>query len=160
MQLNRDVFAAIFLLVLCGAFLNASFDIDPPLFDQMSSALWPRIILVPLTLLSLVYLARSLLGQVTEVASHGGPAAWFTHYRNPIMSFGLFLVFLLTLPVLGMLIGGVFFVFSMLTVIGGWAPRQIFMHATIAIISVSAMWAIFTFGLGVFLPTGMIANFH
>ena len=36
---NRDVVVGLFLLLLCGAFLHASFDIPEPLFNQMSSAL-------------------------------------------------------------------------------------------------------------------------
>lgn len=159
MQLNRDVYAALFLLVLCGAFVRASFDIDPPLFDQMSSALWPRVILIPLTLLSLLYLARSLMGGATS-PSAGSVAGWFRHYRNPIVSFGLFLGFLLTMPVFGMLLGGALFVFAMLSFLGGWAPKQLMAHGAVAIISVGVMWAIFTFGLGVFLPPGMIGSFQ
>jgi hypothetical protein len=31
-------------------------------------------------------------------------------------------------------------------------------HASVAIISVGSMWSLFTFGLGVMLPVGMIFN--
>ena len=40
----------------------------------------------------------------SDASSQPSLAGWFAHYRNPIVSFGLFLVFLLTLPVFGMLL--------------------------------------------------------
>ena len=68
----------------------------------------------------------------------------------------MFFGFLASMPVLGMLIGGVTFVFLLMGLLGGWAPRQIVIHASVAIISVGSMWSLFTFGLGVMLPVGMI----
>jgi cytochrome c biogenesis protein ResB len=42
----------------------------------------------------------------------------------------------------------------MMSVLGGWSPRLIVLHAAIAVLSVGAMWSIFTFGLRVMLPEG------
>ena len=47
---------------------------------------------------------------------------WLGRYRNALACYGLFLVFLLTLPWLGMLIGGTLFVFAVLTV--PWANAR------------------------------------
>ena len=81
---------------------------------------------------------------------------WIAHWRNPIWCFVLFLVYLLTLPVLGSLIGGVLFVFILMGVLGGWTPKNLVQHAALALITVGGMWSIFTYGLGVILPTGEI----
>ena len=160
-RINRDVIVAIVLLLGCGAFIAASFDIDSALFGQMSSSLWPRAILVPLTLLSLIYLIKSIAeASQVEYPSRGGLTGWFQYYRNPIICFGLFFLFLAVMPLLGMLIGGLLFVFLMLSVLGGMAPRQMALHAVIAVAAVGVMWSIFTFGLGVFLPEGEMISFQ
>lgn len=160
-RINRDVVVAIVLLLGCGAFFVASFDIEAALFGQMSSSLWPRAILVPLTLLSLIYLVKSIAEAAhVEHPSRGGLGGWFQYYRNPIICFGLFFVFLAAMPLLGMLVGGLLFVFLMLSVLGGIAPRQLALHAVIAVVAVGAMWSIFTFGLGVILPEGELLSFR
>jgi hypothetical protein len=119
---------------------------------------WPRAILSLLSVLSVIYLVQSLAAPGAEVpAEHpGGLKAWLAYYRNPICCYGLFLAFLLTLPFLGILIGGVLFVFCLLTALGGLGGRKVAVHAAIALVSVGAMWAVFTFALGVILPQGMI----
>ena len=70
----------------------------------------------------------------------------------------MFFLFLLSLPYLGMLIGGISFVFLLMSLLGGWQPRQLLVHAVIAVCAVGAMWSLFTFGLEVMLPEGMIYN--
>jgi len=60
------------------------------------------------------------------------------------------------MPYLGMLIGGVAFAFLLMSALGGWEPRQLLIHAAIATAAVGGMWALFTFGLKVPLPAGMI----
>jgi len=159
-RINRDVVVAIVLLLGCATFIAASFDIDPALFGQMSSSLWPRAILAPLTLLSLVYLVKSIKETSVERVSRGGLTGWFQYYRNPIVCFGLFFAFLAVMPLLGMLLGGLLFVFLMLSVLGGFAPRQMAIHALISIAAVGVMWSIFTFGLGVILPEGELISFR
>ena len=57
---------------------------------------------------------------------------------------------------LGSLIGGVLFVFTLMSVLGGWSPRNLALHATLALVTVGGMWSIFTYGLGVLLPPGEI----
>ncbi len=159
MTLNRDVIVAVVLLLICGAFMNASFSIREPLFNQMSSALWPRVILTPLAILSFIYLIRSLVSGGDRRVKRGGVNGWIGHYKYPIACFFLFFCFLATLPYLGMLIGGLLYVFIMLTIFGGWGPRQLAMHAAISIVAVGAMWSVFTFGLGVILPPGEILGY-
>lgn len=158
MSLNRDVIVGIILLVVCGAFFNATFDIPKPLFNQLSSALWPRIILTPLSILSFIFLVQAMLKQEPVREAKGGAGAWITYYKNPLVSFFLFFLFLLTMPYLGMLIGGTLFVFIMLNFLGGWTPRLVGLHALIAIGTVGFMWSVFSFALGVILPQGEILS--
>ena len=85
---------------------------------------------------------------------------WFNHYKNPIGCFFLFFCFLVTMPVLGMLLGGLAYVFLTLCFLGGWAPKQLAIHAAIAFVFVTGMWAIFSQLLGVFLPEGILLKVY
>ena len=85
-----------------------------------------------------------------------GLIGWIAYWRNPIWCFALFFAYLATLPVLGSLIGGVLFVFTLMGALGGWSPRNLVQHSALALISVGGMWGIFTYGLGVILPPGEI----
>jgi hypothetical protein len=158
-RINRDVYIAVFLLLLCGVFIGATYDIREIDYGILTPAAWPRIVLVALTVLSLIYLFQSL--------RRGAPAAGgeafsvkklLERYRNPLWCYGLFLLFLLTLDYLGMLIGGVLFVFCLLTAIGGAGKRDLLRHALIAIVMIGAMWALFTYALGVIFPQGEIVS--
>jgi hypothetical protein len=163
-RLNADTVSAVFLLLLTGVFFAATFEIRETSYGQMGSEVWPRLVLILLGVLSATLLLRSVVSPAqragsdgTEAArSGGGLAGWFARYRNAFICYGLFLLFLLTMPWLGMLIGGVLFVFLMLCALGGWQPRQLLIHALVAAASVGAMWAVFTFGLRVILPQGVI----
>ncbi len=162
-RLNRDSYVAIVLLLACGVLLWASFDIRAPNYGVLMPSTWPRIVIAILTFLTFIYLLQSLRDGPSEVLEEGPPrapglAGFFTYWRNPIICFVTFFAFLITLPVLGMLIGGISFVFILMTLLGGWQPRQLVMHALLAIITMGAMWSLFTFGLGVMLPVGVIYN--
>jgi len=156
-RMNKDTGVAIALLVLCGIFFAASFDIRIPTYGVLLPSTWPRIILAALGVLSLIYLFQSL--NTPEEASDSGEtvrdpgfSGWLQHWKNPIWCFVLFFAYLFTLPVLGMLIGGISFVFLLLNVLGGWSLNNLIHHGIIAIACIGAMWALFTYGLGVLLP--------
>jgi putative tricarboxylic transport membrane protein len=151
-RLNRDTVVAIFLLVGCGVFFYDTVGIKA-FPEQMSPALWPRIILTVMTVLVLIYLGQSIISPKPAGITHGGIIAWFKYYRNPILCYVCFFVFLLALPYLGMLISGVLFVFALTTILGGFTARDIRINAAVALFSVGGMWLIFTKLLGVILPT-------
>ena len=162
-RVNRDTVFAILLLVGCGVLLNASFDIREPDYGQLSPAAWPRTVVGVLALLSLIYLFQSIRRSLPEEpeGSEGtaetaprGLGQWFAYWRNVFWVFALFFAYLLALPWLGMLVGGIAFVFLLLNALGGWSPGKLAQHAAIAGVSVGGMWSIFTFGLGVLLPRG------
>lgn len=162
-RVNRDTLAAIALLVVTGVFFIATFDIRTPDYGQLNPAVWPRAVLGILAFLLLIYLVQSLRrgdedhGEQQDEDFFEGDGtighrarAW----RNVFWCFGLFLVYLLALPWLGMLVAGMAFVFLLLTALGGWTPRLMAVHAAVAALTVGGMWSLFTYGLGVFLPRG------
>ena len=173
-RLNQDTVVAILLLLISGGLLIASFDIREPDYGQLSPAAWPRAIVIALGFLSFLYLLQSLragrgtqagvdLMETTDTASPApskvepaGAAGFLGYWRNVIWCFVLFFAYLLTMPYVGMLIGGVTFAFLLMTALGGGSPRQLALHAMIAFVCVGGMWALFTFGLRVPLPPGMI----
>jgi hypothetical protein len=163
-RLNRDTYVAIVLLLACGVMFWASFDIRQPDYGTLPPSTWPRVILALLALLSLIYLFQSLRarpetnGEPEDSEREPGLRGWFAYWRNPIVCFVMFFLYLLTLPVLGMLIGSVAFVFVLMGMLGGWSGRRVLVHAVVALCTVGAMWLLFTFGLGVMLPPGMIFN--
>ncbi len=157
-RLNKDAAVAIFLLVLCGVFYAASFDIRVPTYGVLLPSTWPRVIIVALGVLSLIYLFQSLTNpeEVSEGEEGAPPQAgffsWLYDWKNPIWCFVLFFAYLATLPVFGMLISGILFVFLLLNVLGGWSARNLAFHAIVAIGCIGAMWSLFTYGLDVILP--------
>ena len=165
-RLNRDAVIAIILLMACGILFWSTFSIRTPDYGQLKPSTWPRVILSLRTLLSVLCLGQSLRQGPAQKdaydtydagnASAPGLMGWLAHWRNPIWCYVLFFFYLITLPYLGSLIGGLAFVFTLMGVLGGWSPRRLVVHATVAIVTVGGMWAIFTFGLGVILPPSEI----
>jgi len=154
--INRDTAVAVFLLLFSGVFYAASFQIEQTSYATIGAEVWPRLILAVLFVLSTVYLFQSVRMGGGEAAKQ--EAGFFARYRNAILCYGLFLAFLLTLDIFGMLLGGIAFVFLALSVLGERRPKQLAIHAGVAIVSVGAMWAIFTFALRVILPEGTILS--
>ena len=165
-RLNRDAVIAIVLLMACGVLFWSTFTIRTPDYGQLLPSTWPRVVLGVLTLLSVIYLIQSLRrgpapkDDSIEGADASAPApgllGWIAYWRNPIWCFALFFLYLATLPLLGSLIGGVLFVFTLMGVLGGWRPWNLLQHAALALVTVGGMWGLFTYGLGVILPPGEI----
>lgn len=159
--LNRDTWVAVFLLMFTGFMFWASFDIREPDYGVLPPSVWPRVILGALALLSLVFLVQSVRdgARALEESEEGRPetlAGYLSYWRNPIICFILFAAYLALLPLLGMLIDGILFVFFLQCALGGWEPRKLALHAAVAVIAVGGMWSLFTYGLNVLLPTGEI----
>jgi len=160
-RLNKDAVIAIILLLASGIFFWSTFSIRIPDYGVLSPAAWPRVIIIALAGLSFIYLIQSLKAEPLaddQSANDREPGvkAWFIYWQNPIYCFSLFLFYLLTLPILGSLIGGVFFVFALMSVLGGISKEKLMLHALLSLLTVGGMWSLFTFGLGVILPTGII----
>jgi hypothetical protein len=166
-SLSEDAYIAIILLFVSGILFWQTFNIRTPDYGVLLPSTWPRIGIALLALLSIIYLIQSLKSVPTnDGQSEEKPAAdrdpgfagWLKYYQNPLICFGFFFLYLVTLPFLGSLIGGVLFVFGLMTAIGGHTLKDMAIHLILALIIVGGVWAIFTFGLEVILPTGEIYN--
>lgn len=158
---NSDSVVAVLLLAFCGVMWNATYAIEITPYQSMQSSVWPRIILVGLGLSSACLLVRGATASGHGPATGtGNPAGWLRRYRNAVFVYAVFLGFLLTLDVLGMLIGGSLFVFLALTLLGQPSLSRVPAHLATAVVSIGAMWAIFTFGLRVILPEGEILRLY
>jgi hypothetical protein len=158
-RLNQDAIIAILLLLASGVLFWATFSIRTPDYGVLTPSAWPRVIVFALALLSFLYLIQSLKkgedkGKIPD--RQPGLKNLFVYWKNPIYCFGLFLIYLLTLPVLGSLIGGVSFVFILMNILGGVTKEKIITHFALSLTTVGGMWCIFTYGLEVMLPSGMI----
>lgn len=155
-RLNRDAISAIVILLVGSVFVWATFRIPDMNYESLGSEVWPQFILVLLFLLTSAFLFKSLKQGPDEVVEGGGIIGWAQRYRNALWCYGLFFLFLFTLDYLGLLIGGVLFVFATLTALGDHSLRNHVTHAIIAVVSITFMWSIFTFGLKVILPQGEV----
>jgi hypothetical protein len=155
-RLNRDSVIAVLLLLFCGLLFRQTFFVRKVPFSTMGSEVWPRFILIVLFLLLALYLFKSLITPSTSNLSDRPLKVWIEMYKNPLWCFGMFFLFLISLPYLGMLISGILFVFITQTIIGSRDKRSLMLHALVAIGAVGSMWAIFRFGLGVVMPAGSL----
>lgn len=156
-RLNRDVYIAIFILILTGVFFWQSFEIREIDYGTLQASAWPRIILIALGIFSVIYLVQSIKAGPAE-PTENEEKGFFERFRNPIICFVLYFFFLFSMPYLGMLLSGISFVFLLLSAIGSIAPRALMIHAMIACISIGAMWSFFTYALGVILPQGELIS--
>lgn len=159
--LKRDTVSAIVLLLFTGTMSYYSFDIAVTDYSTLQPSVWPRLILAALGVASALLLVRSAAAPADDDEQAEAPeeettGAWLLRYSNPLWVFALFLAFVGTMRWLGMLLGGVLFVFLALTVLGRNDVRSVLIHVAIAVLSVGIMWAIFTFGLQVLLPAGKV----
>ena len=152
-RLSQDSVVATVLLIASGVLFWDTFQWRRAPFATMASSVWPRFVLVVFIALCAVYFIRSIV-RGAAADSKAGFADWVVRYRNPLWCYGLFFLFLMTLPYLGMLIGGILFVWAVQTVVGERTIRAHLLHATIAIVSVGFMWLVFTYALDVILPAG------
>jgi putative tricarboxylic transport membrane protein len=157
-RLNRDCVVAAVLLIVAGVFYWDTFLWRrTPAYSTMASSVWPRFTLAVFAALCAIYLVRSLVaGAVGGVRESF--AGWIAYYRNPLWCYGLFLLFLISIPYIGMLIGGVLFVWAMQAAVGERSMRVQWRHALIAIGSVGFMWLVFTYAIGVILPEGRLVH--
>ena len=155
-RINADIVIALLLLIVCAAFFAETFRYQKVNLAIIGSKLWPRVMVVALFFFAAAYLFESLLAGRTSETEAWSLKRWFTVNRNVVICFAVFGLFLATLPYLGMLIGGILFVFITLTSLGKSDARGHLIHAAVAVIAVGVMWAVFTFALGVILPQGVL----
>ncbi len=137
----------------------ASFDIREPDYGVLSPAAWPRLIIIIMGVLSVLYFVQSLRMPKNRTSStqKKNLAEFMNYWRNVFSVFIIFAAYLVALPFLGMLIGNIAFSFVLLSVLGGWRP--FIMHGLVAIGTSGGMWLLFTYALEVFLPRGSLTGF-
>ncbi|MEL0062760.1 MAG: tripartite tricarboxylate transporter TctB family protein [Candidatus Puniceispirillum sp.] len=158
MSFNRDTIAALCLMLASGGLMLASLEIREPDYGVLSPATWPRLIIVILGLLSVIYFIQSMRLPTNKTPDADGQTlpAFFSYWRNVFYVFIIFGLYLLVLPYLGMLIGNMLFSLILLTALGGWRP--IILHACVALMASGGMWLLFTYVLDVFLPRGSLTG--
>ncbi|MEQ8333696.1 tripartite tricarboxylate transporter TctB family protein [Nisaea sp.] len=159
-RLNRDTLVALLLLVFCGVMISASLEIEETNYGTMPSSVWPQAVLGVLTVFCLALLGQSIVKAPAPAPEENTKSGGIGRYRNAITVYVLFFLFLLTMPYLGMLIGGVGFVFLSLTLLGEPELKRAPVHLAISIGTIGLMWGIFTFGLGVLLPDGELLQLN
>ena len=146
----------------------ASLDIREPDYGVLSPAAWPRLIIVIMGVLSVIFFLQSLLGKGQSAGDPITPekdpeprprgfVEFLKYWRNVFAVFLTFGLYLFILPQLGMLISNILLSFTLLTLLGGWRP--IVTHLCIAIATSGGMWLLFSYVLEVFLPRGTLTGF-
>ena len=137
----------------------ASFDIREPDYGVLSPAAWPRLIIIIMGVLSVLYFVQSLRMPKTDTSmtKKKNFVEFLDYWRNVFSVFIIFAAYLVALPFLGMLIGNIAFSFVLLSVLGGWRPFIV--HGLVAIGTSGGMWLLFTYALEVFLPRGSLTGF-
>ncbi|XDZ62745.1 tripartite tricarboxylate transporter TctB family protein [Alphaproteobacteria bacterium LSUCC0396] len=158
MSLNRDGLVALCLILMSGGLMLASFEIREPDYGVLSPAAWPRLIIIIIGVLSVIYLLQSIgmPKEDKEAAPRKTIGEFILYWRNVIAVFTIFGLYLLVLPYLGMLVGNILFSFILLTVLGGW--NSILIHLMLAFGASGGMWLLFTYALEVFLPRGSLTG--
>ena len=159
-RLNRDTLVSLLLLVFCGVMIPASLEIEDTSYGTMQSSVWPQAVLGILTVFCLAMFGQSVLKPAVAKPESSAASGGIGRYRNAITVYILFFLFLVTMPYLGMLLGGVGFVFLALTLLGEPELKRVPLHLAIAVGMVGLMWTIFTFGLGVLLPDGELLQLN
>ncbi len=158
-HLNVNVVIALLLLLGSGALYADTYFYNLVPGAIIGSKIWPRLVTVFLGGLSVIYLVQSLRAPAAAPATDKAAwnfTAWLKFNRNVIGCFALYGAFLFLLQWLGMLLGGMLFVFSTLCFLGPNTARSHLVNAAVSIVAIGCMWAVFKFGLGVILPEGEI----
>ncbi|MDQ2084101.1 tripartite tricarboxylate transporter TctB family protein [Xanthobacteraceae bacterium Astr-EGSB] len=151
-RFSTDAIIALVLLVVCAELYRETFNFRAVAFATMSPAVWPRFVILLLAAFCVALLGKEVFAIAGGV--QGGRAAPPISHRTAAICFGLFAIFLIVTPWLGMLIAGLLYVFIMQEVLGPRDIKSRFVHLAIAAVSVGGMWAVFTFALRVILPQG------
>ena len=159
-SLNKDTVIAVVLIAITSVFFWETFNIPELGYASMGSEVWPRVIMTPLLILCVVYLVQSFRKKAAADGKSVSLGTVISDYRNPIMCFVIFFVFLLTVEYLGMLIAGVLLTFILLTAIGNRTPKALALHVAISVASVGLVWSLFTFVLRVYLTEGELFSVY
>ena len=155
LTLTKDRALALALLLIVAVMWIESGDIRPPTsWQPYGSALFPRILLVVIGLLSLMILVRSLLIKVPERASAKQLIKeWFQSRRTIVALFLLFGLYAALLPLVGYIAATIgFLITSLALLMGTNTLRKWLINLTLSCSLAIVRLVIFRYGLNVWLP--------
>ncbi|MGO2392162.1 tripartite tricarboxylate transporter TctB family protein [Halomonas sp. AOP12-C2-37] len=155
LTLTKDRALALALLLIVAVMWIESGDIRPPTsWQPYGSALFPRILLVVIGLLSLMILVRSLLIKVPERASAKQLIKeWFQSRRTIVALFLLFGLYAALLPLVGYIAATIGFLITSLALLMGINTRRKWLiNLTLSCSLAIVIFVIFRYGLNVWLP--------
>ena len=155
LMLTKDRALALALLLMVAVMWMASGDIRPPTsWQPYGSALFPRILLVVIGLLSLLILVRSLWVKVPERPSAKQLLIeWFQRRRTILALFLLFGLYAAFLPVVGYILATIgFLVASLALLMGINTRRKWIINLTLSVTLALVIFVVFRYGLNVWLP--------
>jgi hypothetical protein len=164
MRIRSDTAIGLVLLVFCAIMFLEARKIPEPLFGSAGAAFFPTVLLFLLTPLCAVLFLRGLVGDLRAWGAPlaGGPRrtlrAWLADYRNVIVCFVLFFLFVAALEPIGYALSGFVFLFAMQVYLGPRSWPKIAQHAGVSAGVVLVLWTVFRKVLIVLLPEGEI--FH
>jgi hypothetical protein len=100
MSFNRDSLVALCLILASGGLMLASFEIREPDYGVLSPAAWPRIIIIIIGGLSVIYLIQSFSTPQKDISPVPKKTlkGFVLYWRNVIAVFSIFALYLLALP--------------------------------------------------------------
>lgn len=155
LTLTKDRALALALLLIVAVMWVESGSIAPPTsWQTYGSALFPRILLGVIGLLSLIILVRSLLVKVPKrVGLRQRIHEWFKSRRTIVALFLLFGLYAALLPLVGYIAATVsFLVASLALLMGTNTRRKWVINLTISFTLTLVIFVVFRYGLNVWLP--------
>lgn len=155
LTLTKDRALALALLLIVAVMWVESGSIRPPTsWQPYGSALFPRILLVIIALLSIAILVRSFFIKVTPPPSlRCAASVWFARRKTVVALFVLFGLYAALLPVLGYIVATMsFLVVSFALLFGIDTQRKWAINLGISCTLVPLVFVIFRYGLNVWLP--------
>ena len=168
LTLTKDRALALAMLAITGILLAETRNIAPPTsWQPYGSALFPRILLGIIAILSLLLLVRTFLAPSAKLLKgepkrlrrsptawvKHTPAAWIKHNSTVLSLFGLFGLYTLLLPLIGYLPATLAFLMSSLALLLGIDTRRKWIINLAVSCSIAPLvYVIFRFVLNVWLP--------
>ncbi|WP_249979117.1 tripartite tricarboxylate transporter TctB family protein [Vreelandella olivaria] len=156
LTLTKDRALALALLLIVAVMWVESGSIRPPTsWQPYGSALFPRILLVTIALLSLLLLARTFFTRVATPYKPWPLAAkeWLIHRKTIVALFLFFGLYAALLPIVGYITATIsFLVVSLALLLGIDTKRKWIINLGISCTFAPLVFVIFRYGLNVWLP--------
>ncbi|MGM0704172.1 MAG: tripartite tricarboxylate transporter TctB family protein [Pseudomonadota bacterium] len=155
LTLTKDRALALAMLLITGIMLVETRNIpEPTSWQPYGSALFPRILLAVVALLSLLILVRTFFG-----SSNRSPAPrhawreWVIQNRSILALFGAFGLYAALLPIIGYIAATLTFLLASLALLMGVdTKRKWLINLAVSVTLTFSVYVIFRFGLNVWLP--------